>query len=152
MQTTQNHNRSQQPKRAADVGEEEERGRKINSNNNTNGDTVGPSGSVSIGVRRRSSSNGGSVGGGHQKRHQEWLDKFGEVSHGEGLVGSKHCLPCNFEFVELFQTQQAQIPGANVFPILYCLTSSSDLNVSVAVKPINKATVTCYRCACAALV
>lgn len=100
VQTTQNNNRNQQSKRAVDVGEEEERGKRgtfnsnsnSNNNNNTSGDSVGPSGSVVGGARRRSSGNGGPAGGGHQKRHQEWLDKFGEVSRRKNIcLGSDNC-------------------------------------------------------------
>ncbi|CAM9254394.1 unnamed protein product [Scytosiphon promiscuus] len=84
------HNRNQQPKRAADVGEEQdETGGNITnlngsvdvSNHDSGNQTynvggVGTSSSITSGPRRRSNGNGG--GGGHQKRHQEWLDKFGE--------------------------------------------------------------------------
>lgn len=68
----QEHNQNEtlhHQKRVPDFGEEEE-GKGVPS-------IVGGSSSINGGGRRRSNGNGGR---GHQKRHQEWLDKFGEVS------------------------------------------------------------------------
>ncbi|CAM9140398.1 unnamed protein product [Ectocarpus fasciculatus] len=78
--------RDQPPERSSEVGEEERRKRNMsNSTTNTIVDDLGPSGSITHGAsgRRRSSCNGAKGAGGHQKRHQEWLDKFGEEKRME---------------------------------------------------------------------
>ncbi|CAN0192197.1 unnamed protein product, partial [Ectocarpus sp. 8 AP-2014] len=79
--------RDQPPERSSEMGEDEERRKRNMSNSTTTNvvDDLGPSGSITHGAsgRRRGSCNGGRGAGGHQKRHQEWLDKFGEEKRME---------------------------------------------------------------------
>ena len=72
------HNNQIQPLPAADEEGQDEEG-------NKNSDIAGQPSGIHGGARRRSSGNGS--GGGHQKRHQEWLDRLGEVT----IASNCHC-------------------------------------------------------------
>ncbi|CAM9539794.1 unnamed protein product [Ectocarpus sp. 12 AP-2014] len=79
--------RDQPPERSSEMGEDKERRKRNMSYFTTTNvvDDLGPSGSITHGAsgRHRGSCNGGRGAGGHQKRHQEWLDKFGEEKRME---------------------------------------------------------------------